>query len=145
MPVLIGLGLALALAAFARISGFDRDRAFYPVVLIVVASYYVLFAAMAGASAELPVEMLLFLPFAAAAVVGFRAGLWIVAAGLALHGLFDFTRHSLLPGSGVPAWWPGFCMGFDVAAGLVLAALLRLDRRRPADPARARPHDGEAA
>lgn len=39
MATLIGLGLAVAVAIFARIAGFDRDRAFYPTVLIVVASY----------------------------------------------------------------------------------------------------------
>ena len=33
-------------ALFARFVGFDRDRAFYPTVLMVIASYYVLFAAM---------------------------------------------------------------------------------------------------
>mgnify|MGYP006331461847 CR=1 FL=1 len=44
----IGLLLSLAVAVFARSAGFDRDRAFYPTVVIVVASYYMLFAAMSG-------------------------------------------------------------------------------------------------
>lgn len=48
MAALIGLSLAFAVAIFGRIAGFDRDRAFYPTVLIVVASYYVLFAAVAA-------------------------------------------------------------------------------------------------
>ena len=50
MEYLIGLILALAVAGLAAITGLDRERAFYPTVLIVIASYYVLFAAM-GASA----------------------------------------------------------------------------------------------
>ena len=49
MEYLIGAGLALAVCAFALLAGFDRDRVFYPTLLIVVASYYILFAAM-GAS-----------------------------------------------------------------------------------------------
>ena len=48
MAFLIGILLASAIAALARVSGFDRDRAFYPTVLIVVASYYDLFGAMGG-------------------------------------------------------------------------------------------------
>ena len=48
MPYLIGIVLSVAVAVFARYVGFDRDRAFYPTVIIVVAAYYVLFAAMTG-------------------------------------------------------------------------------------------------
>jgi hypothetical protein len=48
MPHLIGIVLSVAVALFARCVGFDRDRAFYPTVMMVIASYYVLFAAMTG-------------------------------------------------------------------------------------------------
>jgi len=34
--------LSLIVAGSASIASFDRDRAFYPTVLIVIASYYVL-------------------------------------------------------------------------------------------------------
>ena len=128
MPLLIGFGLALAVGAFARLSGMDRDRAFYPVVLIVVGHYYVLFATMAG-GAGLGVELAGFALFTALALLGFRLSLWLAAAGLALHGVFDFFRPALVEAHGTPTWWPDFCMGFDVAAALVLAALLLLDRR----------------
>ena len=47
-PILIGTGLALAVAVGAGAAGLDRDRAFYPTVLIVVASYYDLFAVLGG-------------------------------------------------------------------------------------------------
>ena len=46
MPYVIGIVLSLSVALFARLVGFDRDRAFYPTVMIVIASTYVLFAAM---------------------------------------------------------------------------------------------------
>ena len=48
MPCVVGMMLSLGVALFARRVGFDRDRAFYPTVLIVIASSYVLFAAMSG-------------------------------------------------------------------------------------------------
>lgn len=123
MPVFVGLTVALAVAGFARITGLDRDRAFYPVVLIVVASYYVLFAVMAGGE-NLFAELAIFALFAATAILGFRTSLWLVVAGLATHGVFDFTRHLWLAGRGVPEWWPAFCGAYDLAAPAVLAAIL---------------------
>jgi hypothetical protein len=48
MPYVIGIILSVGIAWLARFVGFDRDRAFYPTVLIVIASCYVLFAAMGG-------------------------------------------------------------------------------------------------
>ena len=48
-PVLIGIALAPAIVFLGRLSGLDRDRALYPVALIVIAAYYVLFATMGGA------------------------------------------------------------------------------------------------
>ncbi|MFL6446392.1 MAG: hypothetical protein ACJ746_01655 [Bryobacteraceae bacterium] len=46
MEYLVALILGLVVTGFATISGFDRDRAFYPTVLMVIASYYSLFAVM---------------------------------------------------------------------------------------------------
>ena len=129
MALFIGVGLAFAVAAFARLAGLDRDRAFYPTVLIVVGAFYVLFAAMVGSTSAMRVEFFFFLAFAATAVVGFRSSLWIAAAGLAAHGLFDFSRHSFVPATGAPSWWPAFCGGFDIAAGAILAVLLWLGAR----------------
>ena len=42
LPYVVGIVLSIGVALFARRVGFDRDRAFYPTVLIVTASYYVL-------------------------------------------------------------------------------------------------------
>ena len=123
LPALVGIGLALAVAVFARLVGFDRERAFYPVVLVVVASYYDLFAVMAGGAALIP-ETIGFVLFAAAAAIGFRTSLWLVVAGLAGHGVFDLLHHALVENPGVPTWWPIWCLAYDVAAAACLAALL---------------------
>jgi hypothetical protein len=48
LPVIIGATLAVILASFARLTNFDRDRSYYAVVLIVIATYYVLFACIAN-------------------------------------------------------------------------------------------------
>jgi hypothetical protein len=124
MEYLIGIGLAAVVCAFAALSGFDRDRAFYSTVAIVVATYYILFAVMGGSTRALVQESVAAAAFAAMAVVGFKKNFWLVAAALAGHGLFDFIHHQFIHNPGVPAWWPGFCGAFDVLAGGWLAVLL---------------------
>lgn len=83
MALLIGVGLALAVALFARIVGLDRDRSFYPTVMIVIAGLYGLFAAIGGSSAALAAESVGIFGFVALTVLGFRSSLWWVVAALA--------------------------------------------------------------
>src|SRR3954463_9247281 len=101
MPYVVGIVLALAVAAFARLVGFDRDRAFYATVVMVVASYYVLFAAMSGSVHTVLLESVGTTVFIIAAVVGFRSSDWIVAAALAGHGIFDLVHGHLLENTGM--------------------------------------------
>ena len=121
---LVGLVLAVAVSAYAAALRLDRDRAFYPVVLIVIALYYVLFGAMTGSPRVIMQESLLAAAFIAAASVGVKRSLWLVAAGLAAHGLQDAFHARLVVNPGVPAWWPAFCATYDLAAAAVLAWLL---------------------
>jgi len=129
MGYVVGAVLALVVCGLARVAGMDRDRAFYPTLAIVVASYYVLFAAMGGSTRALVVETAGALAFAALAVAGFRRQMWLAAAALAGHGLFDIVHGRLVENPGVPSWWPPFCIGFDLAAGGFLAWLLVRARR----------------
>jgi hypothetical protein len=123
MEYVIGVIIAAAVGLFAGVIGFDKERSFYPVVLIVIATYYLLFASMAKSSDSLVAEAFPALMFVAAAALGFRRTPWIVVAGLALHGVFDFIHHALITNPGVPAWWPGFCLAYDLTAATYLAAL----------------------
>jgi hypothetical protein len=124
MEYLIGTSLALAVSLYGAISGLDRDRAFYPIVTVVVASYYELFAVMGGSSQALGLETAVFLAFAAVAVAGFKFNLWLIAAALIGHGIFDLAHPHFIANPGVPSWWPMFCLSYDVSAGLYLAWLL---------------------
>ena len=63
--------LAVSVGLFATAVGLDRDRAFYPVVTILIASYYVLFAAMADSSHALVLELLPGAVFLVVSVIGF--------------------------------------------------------------------------
>jgi hypothetical protein len=130
MEYLIGLMLSLVVAGFATIAGFDRDRAFYPTVLIVIASYYVLFAVMGASGRILVFEIVAASGFLLFAVLGFRTNLWLVVAAIVGHGFFDFVHHLFIENPGVPRWWPGFCLAFDVILGGSLAMPL-MRRSKP--------------
>ena len=97
MPYVIGIVLSAGVAVFARSVGFDRDRAFYPTVMIVIASYlYVLFAAMSGSVQTVLLESIVMTGFAIAAVVGFKSNAWIVVGALAGHGVFDALHGKVI-------------------------------------------------
>ncbi len=121
----VGIGLALVVSGWAALVGFDRDRVFYPMLLVVIGAYYVLFAVMGGSVRAVVIETAILAAFAALAVVGFRWKLWVVAAGLAGHGVLDAVHGALVANPGVPAWWPAFCSAYDVTAAIVLLWLLR--------------------
>jgi hypothetical protein len=124
MEYVIGVVLAVVACGAARLIGFDRERVFYPTVLIVIATYYVLFAAMGADARALSLESFIASVFIVAAVIGFRSNLWIVVVALASHGMFDGMHHHFLQNDGVPLWWPGFCMVFDIVAAIFLGVLL---------------------
>lgn len=128
MDFLIGVLLALAVGASASGFGLDRDRAFYPTMMIVIASYYALFAAIAGSPRTLAVESLAIGAFLALSLAGFKRSLWWVVGALLAHGVFDFLHRHLIPNPGVPAWWPAFCLAYDGAAALYLGWLLASGR-----------------
>lgn len=132
MEYLIGVILALSVACLAVLAGLDRDRAFYPTVMCVIASYYVLFAVMGASRSTLLVEIAVATAFLVLAIVGFKKNLWLVAAGIVGHGVFDFFHHLFIQNAGVPLWWPGFCLAFDVIFGGALA--VHLVRQGSASP-----------
>lgn len=103
MEYLIGVILTLAVAAFAAVVGFDRDRAFYSTVVIVIAS----------------------------SVSGFKGNYWLVVAAFIGHAVFDFVRQLFIDNPGVPRWWPGFCLASDVVFGAWVAVLLIRQRQPP--------------
>ena len=130
MPYIIGIVLSAGVAWFARYVGLDRDRAFYPTVMIVIAAYYVLFAAMSGSVQTVVIESVVMTLFAAAAVAGFKSNAWIVVVALAGHGVFDAVHQYVIDNAGVPAWWPAWCLAYDTGAAAILAWLIKREPQR---------------
>jgi hypothetical protein len=128
MEYVIGTGLGLILGFSTTLLGMDRDRALYPTALIVIAAYYDLFAVMGGSDQSLLAELAAGSIFVVLAVAGFKWNLWLTAAGITGHGIFDIFHDRFIYNAGVPHFWLGFCSSIDVVLGLYLAGMLWLGR-----------------
>lgn len=125
VPTIAGLTVATIIIFFARLLRFDDDRSFYPTLLIVIASYYPLFAVMSGQGVA--VESVVALLFGAIAIVGVLWMQWVIGAGLILHGLFDLIHPTVIGDIGNPPWWPWFCASVDIVLGV--AVLYQVKKR----------------
>ncbi|MCB9771658.1 MAG: hypothetical protein H6754_03835 [Candidatus Omnitrophica bacterium] len=128
MEYFIGVILALSISFFSTAVGFDHDRAFYPVVMIVIAILYALFAVIGGSLQALSLECVAIAVFILVSVLGFKFNLWWVAGALFAHGVFDLIHGHLISNPGVPVWWPGWCFAYDVTAAGYLAWLLKCSK-----------------
>jgi hypothetical protein len=120
----VGASLAFSISLLATFVGFDRDRAFYPTIMVVIASYYGLFAVVGGSMQALMLESMVTAGFLLLSILGFKFNLWWVVAGLCAHGIFDVFHGRFISNPGVPVWWPMFCLTYDIAAAGYLAWLL---------------------
>lgn len=139
MEYIVGIILALLFCGAAAWLGMDRERVFYPAVVMAVASYYLAFAVVDGRSEIMLSEVAIAAVFIAGAVAGFKVSPWIAFVALGGHGVMDGFHHLLVHNAGVPRSWPGFCGSFDVTAA-VLVALVMLARARGAREQQGRSH-----
>ena len=126
MEYIIGVVLGFVVGAIGTIMGFDREKSFYATVMIVIAAYYVLFAAMGGTGQVIVAEIIAGSVFLILALYGSRKSLWIIVGAIVGHGLFDSVHHLLIENPGVPRWWPGFCGTIDVVIGVWLSVRLKM-------------------
>jgi hypothetical protein len=130
IPVVVGILLAVGVAALAKFTRFDQDRSFYSTVLVIIASYYVLFAVLAGSGHALVWELVIAVGFSTVAITGALFLPTLVGTGIVAHGLFDMVHDVFIENSGVPTWWPSFCASIDVSLG-IWVIVLTLSRSRP--------------
>ena len=132
MAYLIGVILAVVVGGTASHLRLDRDRAFYPTVLIVIASYYALFAVTGGTGRALAIGVTVIAGFLVVSGVGFRRSLWVVIAGLVAHGVFDALHDQLITNPGVPSVVAPVLPHVRCCGGGVSGAGLLLRRAVPA-------------
>jgi hypothetical protein len=141
MEFIVGAAIALFVCGAAAALGMDRDRVFYPNVVMVTATYYVLFAVIDGRPGVLWSETSIAAVFIVLAVAGFRRSPWLVVLALLAHGVMDCFHDELVHNAGVPGGWPGFCLTFDLTAAAMVAMLLL---RRSREDGRSVPDAGVA-
>lgn len=123
LPITIGVILAVIMAFLARVTNFDRDRSYYAVVLIVIATYYVLFACIANEA--IVAEIFVASIFSVLAIVGVFRWPLLLGIGIFMHGVFDVVHGYIISNSGVPIWWPAFCASIDIVLGLWVMYLVK--------------------
>ncbi len=128
LPFVVGVLTAVAVAALGKYTRFDQDRSFYPTVLIIIASYYILFAVMGGSRHALAWELVVAAAFSTVAIIGALHVPVLAGVGIVAHGLFDLVHHTMIEDAGVPDWWPSFCGAVDVVLGLWVIGLSRSGR-----------------
>ena len=127
-PILVGVVLGIAVAALAKFTRFDEDRSFFSTVLVIIASYYVLFAVLDGSHHALVWELVIAIVFSTVAILGALFFPTLVGIGIVAHGVFDLVHDSIIENAGVPTWWPNFCASIDVLLGFWVVVLSRFRR-----------------
>ena len=130
---------ALMLVAVAfLLSRFTKDivgRSLLAAFLFVAAGLYIVFAVRAGEDAYWVVgELVGVAVYGTMALRGLRGSAWWLAAGWALHPLWDVGLHYFGPGgSFAPVGYTITCVSFDMlVAAYVVVAYGLLARREPA-------------
>ena len=91
----------------------------YAFGLTVIASVYIGFAVADGRWKVIAVESGVAMAFVVVAAAGVTGPAWLLAFGLAAHGLKDVWQQRRQYVSGT-RWWPPFCAAVDWVVALVI-------------------------
>ncbi|MGH3690473.1 MAG: hypothetical protein ACRDT7_09980 [Microbacterium sp.] len=92
----------------------------YALGLAVIAFVYIGFAVADGRWKVIAVESSVAMAFVVIAAAGVTGPAWLLAFGLAAHGLKDAWQQRRRYVSGT-RWWPPFCAAVDWVVALVIA------------------------
>ena len=127
IEVILGLLAAIVSILVIRQIYPNKDHAFWRTGLVIAAVIYVGFSFFGGSIQWILIELggvSLYLGFA---ILSKRYSLLFLALGWGLHVLWDVLLHAGGEPTFVPAWYPGVCLGFDVA---IAGYVVWLKRRR---------------
>ena len=92
----------------------------YALGLAAIASIYIGFAVADGRARIILVECLVASAFVVVAAAGITGPAWLLAFGLAAHGVKDAWQQRRRFVSGT-RWWPPFCAAVDFVVALIIA------------------------
>ena len=122
-PVLWGLVFGVIQAA-APLGFWWLDPAtVYGLSLTLIAAVYIGFAVADGRRTVIAVEAAIAAVFVVVAAAGVTGPAWLLAAGLAGHGVKDLWQHRRQFVANT-RWWPPFCLVVDWVAAAVLVVLI---------------------
>jgi len=124
LQVAMGAGMGIVVLALFRFARIHREHGTYAVLLMMIAAVYPIMSLHFGEFELSRLHIALAAAFGACALIGARLNLWIVVAGLAAHGLFDFAMYTDAIESPAQAWYLALCCGFDLAVAAGLAGFL---------------------
>lgn len=123
LPALIGVVCGAGLIWIMHREGMLAERSGAAMLLAAIALFYPVFAAAEGDWLSFALHVLIFSGFALLSVRAYHKSMALLAGGLIAHGIFDiFVGVIAAPG---PAWWPAFCAGVDIAAGVLMLQLIQ--------------------
>ncbi len=132
IEVILGLLAAIVSILVIRQIYPNKDHAFWRAGLVIAAVIYVGFYFFGGSIQWILTELggvALYLGFA---ILSKRYSLLFLALGWEVHVLWDVLLHAGGEPTFVPAWYPGVCLGFDIA---IAGYVVWLKRRRGAGEA----------
>lgn len=110
----LGGFLAVGFVMLARHHGARHQRLPFAIGLIVAALVYVVAAAIQRNGAGLLTEGLGVMGFSAVALAGVRYSPMVLAAGWALHAIWDILLHLTVRQPYIGSWYPSLCITFDL-------------------------------
>ena len=114
IEIAIGVVLAIGFLLLVRMSrSYAREKRSFAIGLVVAALIYVGFALFNDAPQWLLTELVGVAIYAVFAWLGLKKSGWFLAAGWALHPLWDAGLHNYSTPF-VPHWYIGGCIGFDL-------------------------------
>ena len=103
----------------------------YAIGLAVIAPVYIGFAVADGRVRIIVVESVVAMAFVVVAAAGITGPAWLLAFGLAAHGVKDAWQHRSSFVSGT-RWWPPFCAAVDwVVAAIIVIEIVAGVHFRP--------------
>lgn len=116
-PILAGVALAVVTAGVALRLSPNAALELLAVILAAAGAVYVGAALASGEARLVRLETAVFAFVFALALVGLWASATVLALGYLVHGLWDLVHHPRRAGAPAGAWYPPFCLVYDVLVG----------------------------
>jgi hypothetical protein len=95
----------------------------YALSIALIAAVYIGFAVADGRPRIIAVETVVATAFVVVAAAGVTGPAWLLALGLAAHGVKDLWQHRSHFVANT-RWWPPFCLVVDFVAAAILVVLI---------------------